>query len=44
MLDWTLDLIIERSIAEIAADRNDFTNCDLTDGAALAPHPGRPPP
>ncbi|MBL9104174.1 MAG: NAD(P)/FAD-dependent oxidoreductase [Myxococcales bacterium] len=44
MLDWTLDLIVERSIAQIAADRRDFTTRDLEGGAALAPRPGPPPP
>jgi NADH dehydrogenase len=42
MIDWTLDLIVERSIAQIAADRRDFTNKQLEDGAALAARP-RPP-
>ena len=44
MLDWTLDLMMERSIAQIAADRQDFTGKKLEDGAALAPRPGQPAP
>ncbi len=44
MLDWTLDLMMERSIAQIAADRQDFTGKKFEDGAALAPRPGQPAP
>lgn len=44
MIDWTLDLMVERSIAQIAADRQDFTGKQFENGAALAARPGPPPP
>lgn len=36
VLDWTLDLIIERSISQIAAERQDFTNQKFQDAAPVA--------
>lgn len=39
VLDWTLDLIIERSISQIAAERQDFTNTTFQDSAPLAARP-----
>ena len=39
VLDWTLDLLIERSISQIAAERQDFTNTSLQGAAPLAPRP-----
>jgi len=31
VLDWTLDLLIERSISQIAAGRHDVTNAPVGD-------------
>jgi len=42
VLDWTLDLIVERSISQIAADRQDFSGNKFADNAPLAARP-RPP-
>lgn len=44
VLDWTLDLIIERSISQIAADRHDFSGNRLADDAPLAARPRRQEP
>lgn len=43
VIDWTLDLLIERSISQIAAERQDFTNTGFKDSAPLAARP-RPQP
>lgn len=43
VLDWTLDLIIERSISQIAAERQDFTNTKFKDAAPVAAATQTPP-
>ncbi|MDC0675552.1 NAD(P)/FAD-dependent oxidoreductase [Nannocystis radixulma] len=46
VLDWTLDLIVERSISQIAADRQDFSGNKFADNTPLAarPRPQEPAP
>jgi hypothetical protein len=39
VIDWTLDLIVERSISQIAADRQDFSGNKFADNAPLAARP-----
>lgn len=39
VLDWTLDLIVERSISQIAADRQDFSGNKFADNTPLAARP-----
>lgn len=39
VIDWTLDLIVERSISQIAADRQDFSGNKFADDAPLAARP-----
>lgn len=43
VLDWTLDLMIERSISQIAAERQDFTGGKIEENVPLAARP-RPQP
>jgi NADH dehydrogenase len=43
VLDWTLDLMIERSISQIAAERQDFTNSKFKDAAPVAARTPAPP-
>jgi NADH:ubiquinone reductase (H+-translocating) len=44
VLDWTLDLIIERSISQIAAERQDYSSDRAAAPPAPTPAPTAPPP